>query len=204
MRTQFPGTSNASTDYRLSWFGDSGSWLNYTRHYPAGTYTVLGRFTEGAAATTETLSLVTSGYGTATQTKSLLGTFHIPLGGWNTWQYTPLTDAGGNPVQVTFDGSRTTLQLGGDPSPTTINANFFMLLPVAASGPQISLSINGSTAALSFPTRNGSTYQVQFKARLTDASWTPLGSAITGNGSFKTVQDPVSASGRFYRVQLTP
>ena len=204
VRTQFLATSNTNTDYRLSWFGDSGSWLNYTRHYPAGTYTVLGRFTEGAAPTTETLSIVTSGYGTPSQVKSLLGTFHIPLGGWNTWQYTPLTDPYGNLVQVTFDGSRTTLQLGGDPSATTINANFFMLIPAAVSGPQLTLSLNGGTATLSFPTRTGGTYQVQFKGKLTDPTWSPLGGAISGNGSVQSVQDPVSGSGRFYRVQLTP
>jgi hypothetical protein len=204
VRPQFMATSNTNTDYRLTWFGDSGSWLNYTRHYPAGTYTVLGRFTEGAAATTETLSIVTSGYGTATQTKTLLGTFYIPLGGWNTWQYTALTDPYGNLIKVTFDGSRTTLQLGGDPSATTINANFFMLIPAAASAPKLTPTFSGGKLTLSFPTETGKTYQVQYKANLTDQSWSALGAPISGNGSVQSVQDPVSGSSRFYRLLLTP
>ena len=204
VRAQFLGTSDTTTDYRLTWFGDAGSWLNYTRHYPAGTYNILGRFTEGAAATTETLSIVSSGYGTSNQVKNVLGTFYIPLGGWNTWQYTPLTDAYGNLVQVTFDGSRTTLQLGGDPSATTINANFFMLIPAAPTGPELSLSLAGGKATLSFLTRSGTTYQVQYKTSLTDLSWSALGSAISGNGSVQSVQDPISGTGRFYRVQLKP
>jgi hypothetical protein len=203
-RTQFPGTSDTNTDYRLTWFGDSGSWLNYTRHYPAGTYNVLGRFTEGAAATTETLSIVASGYGTSNQVKTLLGTFYIPLGGWNTWQYTPLTDGYGNLVQVKVDGSRTTLQLGGDPSATTINANFFMLIPAVAAGPQLTLSLGTAKVTLSFPTRTGASYQIQFKANLTDSSWSSLGSPISGNGSVQSVDDPISGTSRFYRVQQTP
>jgi hypothetical protein len=204
-RTQFPGTSDATTDYRLTWFGDSGSWLNYTRHYPAGTYNVLGRFTEGAAPTTESLSIVTSGYGTTTQVKNLLGTFYIPLGGWNTWQYTPLTDPYGNRVQVTFDGSRTTLQLGGDPSATTINANFFMLIPVPASAPQLTMSHVNGRLTLSWPTRVGTSYQVQIKSSLSDPNWSSVGVVLAGTGSVRTFQDNLSAAARFYRVQeITP
>lgn len=55
-RAQF-GTN---ADYRVNWFG-YGSWANYTRHYPKGTYNVIGRFTEGGGDTVAILSKVTSG-----------------------------------------------------------------------------------------------------------------------------------------------
>ncbi len=199
-RTQFAG----KTDYRVSWFGP-GSWLNYTRHYPAGTYTVLGRFTEGASDTQVTLSRVTSGFGTTSQKTSPLGTFFVPLGGWNTWEYTPLTDAQTNLVTVTLDGSQTTLQLGGSPvqGQATINANFFMLIPAAAPAPTLSASVSGGKVTIVFPTRTGSTYQVQYKNNLTEVSWTSLGSAITGTAATQSVQDSSAGTSRFYRLQIS-
>jgi hypothetical protein len=199
LRTQFVG----KTDYRISWFGP-GSWLNFTRHYPAGTYTVLGRLTEGASDSQVTLSRVTSGFGTTSQMTSPLGTFFVPLGGWNTWQYTPLTDAQSNLVTVTFDGSRSTLQLGGSPiqGQATINANFFMLIPATAPAPSLSATVSGGKVILSLPTVTGSTYQVQYKNNITDTGWSSLGSAIVGNGATQSVQDSLAAANRFYRVQI--
>jgi hypothetical protein len=199
-RTQFAG----NTDYRISWFGP-GSWLNYTRHYPAGTYTVLGRFTEGASDTQVTLARVTSGFGTTSQKTSPLGTFFVPLGGWNTWQYTPLTDANSNLVTVTFDGSQTALQLGGSTvqGQATINANFFMLLPAAAPGTKLTALINGANVTISLPTQIGRSYQVQYKNNLASPSWTALGSPISGNGSVQSVTDSAPGSLRFYRAEIS-
>jgi hypothetical protein len=200
LRTQFVG----KTDYRISWFGP-GSWLNFTRHYPAGTYTVLGRFTEGASDSQVTLSRVTSGFGTTSQKTSPLGTFFVPLGGWNTWQYTPLTDAQSNLVTVTFDGSQTTLQFGGSPiqGQATINANYFMLIPATAPAASLSATVSGGKVILSLPTVTGSTYQVQYKNNITDTGWSSLGSAIVGNGATQSVQDSLAAANRFYRVQIS-
>jgi hypothetical protein len=56
---------------------------------------------------------------------------------------------------------------------------------------------------LSFSTGSGSTYQVQYKTQLSDATWTPLGSPIVGTGSTQTVQDSLAAASRFYRVQIS-
>jgi hypothetical protein len=200
VRAQFVG----KTDYRISWFGP-GSWLNYTRHYPAGTYNILGRFTEGASDTEVILSRVTSGFGTTSQTTSRLGTFFVPLGGWNTWEYTPLTDAQSNLVAVTFDGSQTTLQLGGSPvqGQATINANFFMLIPAAAPAPELSVSVGSGKVTLSFATRSGSSYQVQYKNNLTDATWSSLGSALAGTAATLSVQDSSPGNLRFYRLKIS-
>jgi regulation of enolase protein 1 (concanavalin A-like superfamily) len=123
----------SQTDYNIGFFG-GGSWVNYTRHYPTGTYYVWGRFAEGQTNTEATLSQLTSGYGTSAQTTAQLGAFYIPFtGGWSTWAWSPLTDANSNPIKIRFDGSQQTLQLGGSPvgGQPEVNVNFLMLTPAA-------------------------------------------------------------------------
>lgn len=188
--------------YRVAYFG-YGSWANYTRHYPAGTYNVLGRFTEGGANTVATLSKVTGGLGTSSQSTSYLGTFNVPLGGWDTWESVFLTDASGNRVALTFDGSQQTLRLTGNPvqaGDPTINVSFFVLVTATAQPLTLTATATGGMATVSFPTQSGFSYQVAYKNQLTDATWTSLGSPVVGNGSTQSVNDPVTGSTRFYRV----
>jgi hypothetical protein len=201
-RVQF-GTN---ADYRVNWFG-YGSWANYTRNYPKGTYNVIGRFTEGSADTVAILSKVTSGWGTTSQSLTQLGTFFIPLKGWDSWESVYLTDLNSNRVVVTFDGSQTTLRLSGNPvqaGDPTINAGYFMLVPAQqAAFTTITASLSGGKVVVSFSTGSGSTYQVQYKTQLSDASWAPLGTPIVGTGSTQSVQDSPAAVNRFYRVQVS-
>jgi len=201
-RPQF-GTTN--TDYKLDWFG-YGTWCNYTRHYPAGTYNVIGRFTEGGAATVAILSKVTGGFGGPSQTTVQLGTFFIPLGNWSTASSVYLRDNSSNLVTVTFDGSQTTLRLSGNPvaaGDPTINAGYLMLVPVPSAGVTLTATISGGDIHISFLTKTGSNYQLQYKNNLTDASWISLGSPISGNGAVQSVDDPLAGnSHRFYRVQV--
>jgi hypothetical protein len=188
--------------WRINWFG-YGDFANYTRHYPAGQYNVVAKFTEGGAASSATLYKVTAGVGTSNQITSLLGAFQIPLSGWNGWTYQWLTDSNTNLVTVTLDGTQTTLQLGGPlvNDGQTINAGFFMLVPVP--GLHISAAISGGNVVISFPTVSGHTYQVLYKNQLTDATWTTLpGGAVSGDGSVKSVSDPATRSSRFYRAQV--
>jgi hypothetical protein len=200
-RAQFANT----TDYSIGFFGP-GSWCNFTRHYPAGTYNVWERYAEGGSATASTLSKVTAGYGTASQTTSLLGTFTNLLGGWSSWTWSPLKDANGNMVQVTLDGSQTTLQLGGSPDSTKseVNVNFLLLAPVTSSGGTVTLtaSISGGNINISFPTQNGHTYQLLSNSTLTGGTWSSVGSPVTGDGSTKMVSDTVGSGNRFYRLQI--
>jgi hypothetical protein len=58
----------------------------------------------------------------------------------------------------------------------------------------------GGNVVLSFLTQGATSYQVVYKDNLTDASWTPLGGLIAGDGSVKTVSYPATASKRFYSV----
>jgi hypothetical protein len=119
-------------DYKIGWF-NPGEWANYTRSFPAGTYNVYARLAGGAGAATLTLSKVTDGQGTPTQTTTNLGRFSFTGTGWSTYQYVPLTDANGNLVALTLNGVdtlRVTTGGGGD-------LNFLMFVPADTTRPVI-------------------------------------------------------------------
>ena len=192
-RDQF--TAVSGTDYNIGSFG-IGSWANYTRHYPAGTYNVIGRFAEGAGLAGANLAVLNKGVST-----NLIGNFTVQNEGWGTWQWQELVDASGNPAQVTLDGSAQTLQLGGTTG-NEVNVNFLMLIPTVPK-PKITATVGGGHITLSFPTTTGYSYQVLYKNNLTDATWTPLGASISGNSAVQSASDStVGNSHRFYRVQV--
>src|SRR5882762_2263039 len=73
------------------------------------------------------MSLVTNGLGTSSQTTTKLGTFSVPAtGGWQKYGWVPLRDVAGNLVQFS-GGSVKTLRLTTDNG--NYNANFFLLMP---------------------------------------------------------------------------
>jgi hypothetical protein len=94
------------------------------------------------------LSRLTSGYGTSAQTSAVLGTFLIaPTGGWQTWGWSPMTDANGNPIKVRFDGTQATLQLAGTPvgGQPEVNVNFLMLVPTTPDPFVVEEAVNSGT-----------------------------------------------------------
>jgi hypothetical protein len=205
-RSQYIGTGY--TDYSMGYFSGgantSGSWANYTRHYPAGTYNVYGRLASGGGATTPVLNQVTSGWGTMSQTTNMLGTFNVPNTGWETYTFVPLRDNSGNLVTLTFTGSTNTLQVENPVGTASdVNVNFFMLVP-ASSGALITITatVSSGTITISFPTQNGSNYQLLYKNSLTDLTWTPIGSPVPGNGAIESINQPVTGTARFYRIQV--
>ncbi|HTI71517.1 MAG TPA: carbohydrate-binding protein [Candidatus Limnocylindria bacterium] len=115
-------TTASLTDYDVGW-NDNGNWANYTRTLPPGVYNVYLRGANGnGSAGSASLSLVTSGRGTDTQATSPLGDFSIPAtGGWQTYAWVPLLDAGGNLVRVTGGGVTTLRSTSGG----GFNANFY-------------------------------------------------------------------------------
>jgi hypothetical protein len=201
-RALFASGGGTGTDYCIGFFG-AGSWVNYTRHYPAGTYFVVGRFAEGQNLTQPTMSLVTAGVGTSNQTLNVLGSFSVPPIGWSTWEWAMLKNSNGKPVKLTLDGSAATLRYSGSPvgGQPEVNTGFFML---AATVPDLILTAvrSGGSTIISFRTQTGFTYQVQYKNQLTDTTWTNLGSPVTGNGSVQSVTDTFSGTSRFYRAQV--
>jgi len=127
-RPQYAGTGKQ--DYDVG-FNDGGNWGNYTRNYPAGNYNIYVRVANGTGNNTAesgTISLVTSGAGTPTQTLLQLGKFGVPAtGGWGNYVWVPVKDPVGNLAQFT-GGSVATLRMtitGGN-----CNENFFLLTPV--------------------------------------------------------------------------
>jgi hypothetical protein len=206
-RAQFTSGGVAGTDYNLGYFGPN-SWANYTRSdYPSGTYGVMARVAEGNAPTHSQLWVVNSGVGTTNQTTSLLGTFHVPLSGWTSWRWSSLVDGNGNAARVVFPVSgSTTLRLGGVPnaSEDEANVNFLMLVKMTPS-PKLAAAVATGHNVISFPTETGYSYQVEYKNHLSDATWTNLGSLVTGDNTTHSVTDPALTSAnatRFYRVQV--
>jgi hypothetical protein len=199
-RALFTSGGGTGIDYCIGFFG-GGSWVNYTRHYPAGTYYVVARCAEGQNLTQPTLARVTSGVGTSTQILAPLGTFSVPPIGWSSWEWAVLKDNNGKPVKVTFDGSLGTLRYSGStvPGQPELNTGFFML---AATVPDLTATVsrNGGNIVISFPTQTGFAYQVEYKNNLTDPNWTPLGNAVAGNGAVQSVTDSTPPTNRFYRV----
>ena len=80
--------------------------------------------------------------------------------------------------------------------------NFLILAPTSSSSFTATASLGGGNITILFPTQNGSNYQVLYKNKLTDASWTPLGSPVAGNGAVKSVSYMIAGSTGFYRVQV--
>ncbi|HUA39567.1 MAG TPA: polysaccharide lyase family 8 super-sandwich domain-containing protein [Candidatus Sulfopaludibacter sp.] len=196
VRPQYQGTGYS--DYSIGYFS-AGSWANYTRHYPAGSYNVYARLASGGGATTCTLSQLTGGWGTTNQTTVLLGTFTVPNTAWESYDYIPLRDGSGNLATVSFNGSTNTLRLNRPTTATSdCNANFLMLVPVFTVG----VAQTGNNVVLAFPTQTGFNYQVVYKNNLTDPNWMPLGSATAGNNSIQSVNDSPGINTRFYRVKI--
>ena len=201
-RALFTSGGGSGIDYCIGFFG-GGSWVNFTRHYPAGTYYVVARCAEGQNLTQPTMALLTSGAGTTNQTLNTLGSFSVPPIGWSTWEWVTLKDSNGKAVKVTLNGSTNTFRYSGStvPGQPELNTGFFML---AATTPDLRLtaSRSGGNIVISFPTVNGLNYQVEYKTNLTDLNWLPLGSPVAGNGLVQSVSDSTAGSKRFYRAHV--
>jgi hypothetical protein len=157
--TRRPYIGTGLTDYSLS-FNATGTWANYTRHYPAGKWNIYLR------------SSGYNPYGTYNGTNSaviyqgaasgkLIGQFNIPgTGAWETYTWTPLVDGAGNIVEWDADGTQQTLQLFE--LSANFNPNYFMLVPIPAH-PTLNRSLNSSTGVLSlaWPTAPGWVLQAQ-------------------------------------------
>jgi hypothetical protein len=173
------------------------NWLNYTRHYPTNTFNVWARLAGGGGPFSgTTLSMVTSGGGTATQTTNVLGTFSDPnAAGWETFHWIPLLDSNSNKVVVSLDGLATLKVTSGN----NLNMGFFLLAPALPPFTLAGSVVDGSLD-LSFPTAIGHSYQVLFTSSLASPNWTPVGPSITGDGSVHVLTESLSGKQGFYTV----
>ncbi|HEX7862947.1 MAG TPA: Ig-like domain-containing protein [Verrucomicrobiae bacterium] len=102
------GTWEVTANYRIGWM-DDGTWFNYTRNFPPGSYRVYAGLAHGDSNTTMRASLakVTAGRGTQSQTLQTLGEFTGPAtGNWTMTTRVPLT-VNGQEVQVQLGGEET-------------------------------------------------------------------------------------------------
>ncbi len=126
---QFAASDKGIVDYDISHLGATG-WINYTRTFPTGNFNVYARLSAGNGAFNLQFAQVTNGAGTSVQSSNVLGNFIGTGASFTTWQYVPLVDANTNKVVLSLAGVET-LQIMGD---TNENANFFVLVPAAATG----------------------------------------------------------------------
>lgn len=181
----------AGSDWDVGNF-NGGDWANYTRNYPVGKYYVYGRLAGYSGSAT--LSQVTAGQGTTSQTLKTLGTCNTSAAhqGWQSWNWCPLLN-NGVPVLMTLGGVETLRVTSGG----NVNANYFML--VAVKSITISATTSGTNAVVSFPTQTGSSYSVLYRNSLTTGNWALL-ATVPGDGTVKSVSDPMTGSQRFYKV----
>jgi hypothetical protein len=195
---------STNTDYDVGWW-PPGTWMNYTRTFPTNTYILWGRLASSAAYNNATVSLVTAGQGTTTQTTQLLGYFVDPnANGFQAWHWIPLTGANGQPVVLSLGGVETLQVTAPSGSAAgSINGHFYMLAPyTAASSFSVKATVNGATVSIQFPTQSGHNYTVYYSTSLTTPNWQALGSSIAGDGTVKTVTDSTTGGAqRFYRAQ---
>lgn len=179
-------------DYNVGWW-NPGTWLNYTRTFPVDQYNIWGRLASANGAYSATVSLVTGGRGTSSQSTLSLGAFEANDYGWQTWEWVPLAE-NGEIASVALGGVETlkmTCQSG-------LNANFYMFVP-APIRPQITASITGTNAEISYPTQPGFYYLLVYKNSLSDPYWKLL-SAAPGSGSRVAVTDSSGPVVRFYTL----
>ena len=73
--------------------------------------------------------------------------------------------------------------------------------PLTAAVVSITPSLSGSNLRLSFPTQTGFGYTVQYKAKLTDTSWSTL-TVTNGTGATAVVTTSANNTNRFYRLSI--
>lgn len=192
-----------NNDFNIGWW-NTGTWLNYTRTFPTNNYYVYGRLAGGVPYTGTTISLVTLGQGTTSQTTQLLGSFSDPnANGFQSWHWVPLQNNGTN-VIVSLAGVETLKATAGPgASGGNVNAHFYMFVPAVSGLPlfPVNASVNANIISLNFQTQSGHTYTVLYSSSLSPANWQTL-TSVSGDGTIKTVTDTATGPQRFYRVEV--
>lgn len=206
--TQLPGYSGVPGVYNVDFsYNNAGNWYNYTRNpYPSGLYLVYARISGGQGDGSELLNLVTSGYGTTTQTTNNLGRFFLANGqSWTTYSWIPLTDSNGNLAPVNIPSGQQTLQLCSSPIAGE-NVISFIFVPLPAAGlPPILSNINPANGAVFAPPASGFSFTAN--AGTGGAPINTSGIHLTVNGNDVTSHLSISGTSTSWNVtysQLVP
>ena len=186
-------------------FNTAGNWFNYTRNpWPSGYYRAYARVAGvNAAAGTEYLNLVTSGYGTVNQITNTLGQFTATNGAsWNSYVWVPLTDSQLNQISVNIPSGQQTLQLLSGGGLSVID---FMLISIPAAGlppvinnfnPPIATAPTGN-AFIPVPTSVSFSVSSLISTVATNnihvlVNGAPVSETFTGNNTNWTVSFPIN------------
>jgi len=118
----------------------------------------------------------------------------------NAYAYAPLTDTSDNVISVALSGLQT-LRLTGSEVTPGMQADLLMLVPTEPRY-RLNISFSGGQVTLSFQTRTGLTYTLQYRNALSDTVWQNPLPAINGDGNTHSVNQPASQVSRFYRLSV--
>jgi hypothetical protein len=129
------GSFELTNNYRIGWV-ESGSWQNYTRTFPEGTYNVWAALSfdgRSPGQLSGSLDLVTSNPAQPDQTVERLGSFSAPgSGGWGRNELVPMKDPDGSFAVVELGGVQTLrFNLGSG------DFDYVILVPADADAPRI-------------------------------------------------------------------
>src|SRR5581483_6646169 len=170
--------SSTFFDYDQGWNnGGSSLWGNYTRHYPAGKWNIIGRMAGDGSSAKSAVMYQGGTNGT------VLGQYNVVnTANWQVYNYTPLSDTAGNPIEWDTDGSKQTLTMqviGG-----SFNANFYFLVPINTNfAPKPTIGhLSPDTSSNVFTSTNVFSFMVNSTPGVEDSNIVVTINGITPNG----------------------
>ena len=143
-RLQYIGTGK--TDYDVG-YTDGTDFGAYSRKFPSGTYNLFVRASGGNGVRTEAGDLTFTGTAVVTSPAAAPYKYGVKGTGWQNFDFMPVTDSGGNLIQVTFDNTTNTVTVTQNQA--NDNMSFFMLMP-------INTNVVASTVTITNVTPDGS------------------------------------------------
>src|SRR5205807_2524090 len=157
-----------------------GDWMNYTHHYPAGTYNVYLRQSQYAIIQSlVTLDLVTSDPTQPNQTTATIGSFIGSVCGIGLFHNVPLTDGTGNPIALSINGTPVSITKTATPAGADVSWCLSVLPPARVMTNTLTYQDNFHTNNLNFTW----TYSYPFLAA---SNSLPLGSRTSRGFSIHT------------------
>jgi hypothetical protein len=194
----------------------AGQWLNYTRTFPAGSYTACLREALANMPNAEVdLQLVTSDPTASSQSTQNLGAFLGTLTGYQ-YRNFPLTDAFGKPLVLKLSGTQTLrlAQATTDASDGGAYQNYFILVPATSTGVQMPIVTSlsppvgavVSTVApvinLTIQNRDTTLVPSSIVLSLNGTAVMPSITNLTGGATVNYVLAPLPASGATNHARL--
>jgi hypothetical protein len=82
-----------------------------------------------------------------------------------------------------------------------LHTDFLMLVPTETR-PRVTAAFGSGQVTVSFPTRTGRVYTLQYNNALNGSGWQDLSPSINGDGSTHSISQPANQPARFYRLKV--